>query len=166
MMILPEYLCGVFSVVIQLLSCVPVLVKIFFPGGKSAANVAFLLVHVKNFADALRQSRVDLLQAIGAVFMYCTLTNPKLLCSLTHSGFMFDDIICDFYCPLLNVIFHKNNPCINCFLQSMRGDFDVCLHLASTNTSLLLIVPCSFKYFTFFLSGFIDFFYFSLGNNQ
>ena len=118
-----------FFVLLLSLSCVPVLVKIFFPGGKSAADVAFLLVHVKDFTDALRQSRVDLLQAVGAVFMYRTLTNPKLLRGLTHSGFMFDDIICDFYCPLLNVIFHKNNPCINCFLQSMRGDFDVCLIL-------------------------------------
>ncbi len=61
-------------------------------------------------------------------YVYRALANPKLLRGLTHSGFMFDDIICDFYCPLLNVIFHKNNPCINCFLQSMRGDFDVCLH--------------------------------------
>ena len=60
--------------------------------------------------------------------MYRTLTNPKLLRGLTHSGFMFDDIICDFYCPLLNVIFHKNNPCINCFLQSMQGVEDVCLN--------------------------------------
>lgn len=62
------------------------------------------------------------------IYMYRTLTNPKFLRGLTHSGFMFDDIICDFYCPLLNVIFHKNNPCINCFLQSMQGHFDVCLH--------------------------------------
>ena len=46
------------------------LVKIFLPGGKSAANVAFLLVHIKNFADALRQGWVDLLQAVGAVFMF------------------------------------------------------------------------------------------------
>ena len=46
------------------------LVKIFLPGGKSAANVAFLLVHIKNFTDALRQGWVDLLQAVGAVFMY------------------------------------------------------------------------------------------------
>ena len=29
------------------------LVKIFLPSGKSAADVAFLFVHVKNFADAL-----------------------------------------------------------------------------------------------------------------
>ena len=46
------------------------LMKIFLPGGKSAADVAFLFVHVKNFADALRQGRVDLLQAVGAVFMF------------------------------------------------------------------------------------------------
>ena len=86
------------------------LVKIFLPGGKSATNVAFLLVHIKNFADALRQGRVDLLQAVGAVFMYRTLTNPKFLRGLTHSGFMFDDIICDFYCPLLNIIFQRKTP--------------------------------------------------------
>ena len=46
------------------------LVKIFLPGGKSAADVAFLFVHVKNFADALRQGWVDLLQAVGAIFMF------------------------------------------------------------------------------------------------
>ena len=61
------------------------------------------------------------------IYMYRTLTNPKLFRSLAHSGFMFDDIICNFYCPLLNVIFHKNNPCINCFLQSMQRRRDVCL---------------------------------------
>lgn len=127
-MMLLQNICAEFFVLLLSLSCVPMLVKIFLPGGKSAADVAFLFIHVKNFADALRQGRVDLLQAVGAVFMYRALANPKLLRGLTHSGFMFDDIICDFYCPLLNVIFHKNNPCINCFLQSMRGDFDVCLH--------------------------------------
>ena len=127
-MMLLQNICAEFFVLLLSLSCVPMLVKIFLPGGKSAADVAFLFIHVKNFADALRQGRVDLLQAVGAVFMYRTLTNPKFLRSLTHSGFMFDDIICNFYCPLLNVIFHKNNPCINCFLQSMQGHFDVCLH--------------------------------------
>ena len=79
------------------------LVKIFLPGGKSAADVAFLFVHVKNFADALRQGRVDLLQAVGAVFMYRTLTNPKFLRSLTHSGFMFDDIICNLFLFLYSI---------------------------------------------------------------
>ena len=73
--------------------------------------------------------------------MYRTLTNPKLLRGLTHSGFMFDDIICDFYCPLLNVIFHKNNPCINCFLQSMQGHFDVCLHFPFVLSEFPLYKP-------------------------
>ena len=44
--------------------------QILLSGGKSAADVAFLFVHVKNFADALRQGWVDLLQAVGAVFMF------------------------------------------------------------------------------------------------
>ena len=117
------------------------LVKIFLPSGKSATNVAFLLVHIKNFTDALRQGWVDLLQAVGAVFMYRTLTNSKFLRGLAHSGFMFDDIICNFYCPLLNVIFHKNNPCINCFLQSMQGHFDVCLHFPFVLSEFPLYKP-------------------------
>ena len=74
-------------------------------------------------------------------YVYRALANPKLLRGLTHSGFMFDDIICDFYCPLLNVIFHKNNPCINCFLQSMRGDFDVCLHFPFVLSEFPLYKP-------------------------
>lgn len=73
--------------------------------------------------------------------MYRTLTNSKFLRGLTHSGFMFDDIICNFYCPLLNIIFHKNNPCINCFLQSMQGHFDVCLHFPFVLSEFPLYKP-------------------------
>ena len=73
--------------------------------------------------------------------MYRTLTNSKFLRGLAHSGFMFDDIICNFYCPLLNIIFHKNNPCINCFLQSMQGHFDVCLHFLLYFQSSPYIIP-------------------------
>ena len=73
--------------------------------------------------------------------MYRTLTNSKFLRGLAHSGFMFDDIICNFYCPLLNVIFHKNNPCINCFLQSMQGHFDVCLHFPFVLSEFPLYKP-------------------------
>ena len=69
-MMLLQNICAEFFVLLLSLSCVPMLVKIFLPGGKSATNVAFLLVHIKNFADALRQGRVDLLQAVGAVFMF------------------------------------------------------------------------------------------------
>ena len=117
------------------------LMKIFLPGGKSAADVAFLLVHIKNFTDALRQGWVDLLQAVGAVFMYRTLTNPKFLRSLTHSGFMFDDIICDFYCPLINLIFNKINPGINFFLKYIKGIFDVCLHFPFVLSEFPLYKP-------------------------
>lgn len=73
--------------------------------------------------------------------MYRALTNPKFLRGLAHSGFMFDDIICNFYCPLLNIIFHKNNPCINCFLQSMQGHFDVCLHFPFVLSEFPLYKP-------------------------
>lgn len=69
-MMLLQNICAEFFVLLLSLSCVPMLMKIFLPGGKSAADVAFLFVHVKNFADALRQGRVDLLQAVGAVFMF------------------------------------------------------------------------------------------------
>ena len=54
-MMLLQNICAEFFVLLLSLSCVPMLVKIFLPGGKSAADVAFLFVHVKNFADALRQ---------------------------------------------------------------------------------------------------------------
>ena len=74
-------------------------------------------------------------------YVYRALANPKLLRGLTHSGFMFDDIICNFYCPLLNVIFHKNNPCINCFLQSMQGHFDVYLHFPFVLSEFPLYKP-------------------------
>ena len=69
-MMLLQNICAEFFVLLLSLSCVPMLVKIFLPVGKSAADVAFLFIHFKNFADALRQGRVDLLQAVGAVFMF------------------------------------------------------------------------------------------------
>ena len=40
------------------------------PGWQVRRGCGVPVVHVKNFADALRQGRVDLLQAVGAVFMF------------------------------------------------------------------------------------------------
>ena len=34
--------------------------QIFFPCSKPTPDMSFPLVHIKNFADALRQGRVDL----------------------------------------------------------------------------------------------------------
>ena len=106
---------------------------------EAEARNLFELIHKRRkksstiFCSQFRESEwcqqiCDGESTLADAIMYRTLTNPKFLRGLTHSGFMFDDIICNFYCPLLNIIFHKNNPCINCFLQSIQGHFDVCLH--------------------------------------
>ena len=52
------------------------------------------------------------------IYMYGTFTHSKLLRRLPHRSLMLDNISCDFYRPLFNILFHKN-PCIICLLNSM-----------------------------------------------
>ena len=52
--------------------------------------------------------------------MYGTFTYPEFFCSLPHRRLMFNNIICDLYCPFLNIIFHTK-PLHSLFLQCMQG---------------------------------------------
>lgn len=57
--------------------------------------------------------------------MYGTFTHPEFFRSLPHSRLMFNDIICDLYCPFLNIIFHTK-PLHSLFLQCMQGWVAIC----------------------------------------
>lgn len=54
------------------------------------------------------------------IYMYRTLTNPKLLRCLPHCRIIFYYISCDLNGPLLNIIFH-GNPCIICLYNLCRA---------------------------------------------
>lgn len=60
------------------------------------------------------------------IYMYRTLTNPKLLRCLPHCRIIFYYISCDLNGPLLDIIFHKYSPA-NIFLQCMQGKYLICL---------------------------------------
>ena len=94
------------------------------------------------------------------IYMYRTLTNPKLLRCLPHCRIIFYYISCDLNGPLLDIIFHKYSPA-NIFLQCMQRDFGVCLIKLSPETSHS-VLPASLFYF---LSQFSRKFHFNFFNN-
>ena len=47
--------------------------------------------------------------------MHRTLTNPKLFCCLSHCRIIFYNIICNFYCTLLNIL-------SNVFAAQQKGE--------------------------------------------
>ena len=95
--------------------------QILLPGRHSTPDMAFLLVDIQHIPDRPCHGRVDLLEAIGTVFMYRRLTDPELLRRLPHRSFCFYDIARNFYCTLLDIIFHDKIPCVHYFYNVCRG---------------------------------------------
>lgn len=71
-------------------------------------------------------------------YMYGRLTNPELFCRLSHRRLMLDDIVCDLYRPLLNIIFQEKSPCISRFYNLCSGT------KSHAFISLLLKIPIHF----------------------
>lgn len=90
--------------------CLFMLMKILLSCSHPAPDVALRFVGVKNLSGFTGKGWVNLEEPFGDIFMYRTLTNPKLLRCLPHGSIIFYYIICNFYCSLLNIIFQKNPP--------------------------------------------------------
>lgn len=88
--------------------------------------MALGLVHVQNLAGFPRQGGVDLEEPFGDIFMYRTLTDPKLLRRLPHSRVILYNIISNLHGSFLNVIFQKNPPA-NILFTMYAGVFEVML---------------------------------------
>ena len=95
--------------------------QIFFPGSQTTADMTLLFVDVQHIPDRPCQGRVDLLKAIGTVFMYRRLTDPKLLCSLPNRGIMFNDIFCDLDRSFLDITFQVSSSAI--FVFTIYAEF-------------------------------------------
>ena len=54
-------------------------------------------------------------------YMYRRLTDPELLRRLPHRSFCFYDIARNFYCTLLNIIFHDKILCVHYFYNVCGG---------------------------------------------
>lgn len=100
--------------------------KIFLPGSKSTAYMSLRLIEIQNFPGFCRQRRINLKQSFCYVFMYSTLADSKCLRRLPYRCLIFNDIICDLDCPLLNIIFHTK-PLRSLFLQCMQRYFFIFL---------------------------------------
>ena len=94
----------------SLLEAIHTIMQIFFLCRQPAADMSLRLVHIQHDPGLARQRWVDLLQAFGYVFMYRTLTYPKLLRRLSHRRIIIDDIASDRHRPLLNIFFHRKTP--------------------------------------------------------
>lgn len=60
--------------------------------------------------------------------MYSTFTYPEFFCRLPHRCIMVNDIMCDFYRPLLDIFLHRI-PLHSLFLQCMQRNSASFIHL-------------------------------------
>ena len=86
----------------------PVLVFLF--RCHPAPDVAFRFVDVQHHPGAGGQRRIDMFQAVGDVFMHCTLADPKFLCRLPDCGVAVYNVVGNGNRPLFDIFFHGKPP--------------------------------------------------------
>lgn len=102
------------------------LMKIFLSRRHPAPDMPLGFVSVKHLAGFTGKGRVDLEEPFGDIFMYRTLTDPKLFRRLPHSRVIFYNIISNLHGSFLNIIFQKNPPAYILFTM-YAGVFEVML---------------------------------------
>ena len=90
------------------------------PGRHAAADMPLLHIADEHSIHPLGQFPVDIRQPFSHILVHRGLRNPKPLCCLPHGRIVVYDIICDGYCPLLDILF-QSLPLKSLFLQCMRG---------------------------------------------
>ena len=93
-----------------ILSSASVFVQIFFPGGQSAPDMPLGFVDIQHFSRLPGQGGIDLQETLCDVFMYRTLTDPKLFCRLPYCRIVVYNVFCDFHSSLLNISFQNFSP--------------------------------------------------------
>ena len=82
-------------------------VLVFLLRRHPAPDMPLLFIHIQNLSCFLGKRRVDLHKPFRYVLMYRTLANPKLLCALPYCCVIFDNIIGNIDCSLLDIIFQR-----------------------------------------------------------
>lgn len=85
-------------------------VLIFLLGSQAAADVALRLIDVQHHPCLGRQSRVDVGEAVGDVFMHRTLRYSKLFRCLPHRSILVYDVIGDLDRPFFDIFLHGSSP--------------------------------------------------------
>ena len=87
-----------------------------------ATDVPLGLIHIQNLSGFRGKGWINLHQSLCDILMYCAFAYPKLLCSLSYSRIVFDNIIGNIDCSFFDIFFQRNTP-RNTFLHCMRGIF-------------------------------------------
>ena len=91
------------------------LMQVFFFCRQPSPNMALRFIDIQNFSGIFSKARVDLGKALCDIFMYRTLTNPKLSCRLAHCRVVIDNIFGYLNSSFLNITFQKISPAILVF---------------------------------------------------
>ena len=100
------------------------LMQILLSRSHPSPDMPLRLIHIQHLSRFSRQGWVDLEEPFGDILMYRTLTDPKLLCRLSHSSTIFYNIIRNLHGSLFNIIFQKNPPA-NIVFTMYAGVFEV-----------------------------------------
>ena len=78
--------------------------KIFFFCRHTATYMSFRFIYIENFSCLSRQVRIYLFKAVSDVFMYRTLTHPKLFRSLPDRRVVLNNIRGNVDCSFFDII--------------------------------------------------------------
>ena len=88
--------------------------QIFFFCCHAAPDMPLLFIYFQHISHLFGKRRINLLQSVCTILMYCTFANPKFLRCLSDRCIIFYNKFRDFHSSFFNIIFQKN-PCIHLF---------------------------------------------------
>ena len=120
-----------------MLPCILLFSFVFSPGGKTSADMTLRLVQVQQPTDLSVQSRVQLWETFGQIFMDRALGDAELLGGGADGGFVFNDIHGQIPNAFLDICTHihhslaaRSGPRLSCSMY-MKLERGVC---KNTNT--------------------------------
>ena len=113
--------------------CLMVQMLIFFFRSHPAPDMSFLLIYIQHLSGIPCQRWIDLLQSFRDILMYRTLTNAESPSRLPYRGIVFNNIISNIDCSLLDIIFQRKSP-QNAFLHCMKYFYRLC-HYTTEQTN-------------------------------
>lgn len=114
------------------------LMKIFFFCCKSAANMSFSLIQIKNHPRLRCQCRINMYKAVSYILMNSAFAYAKSFCRLPHRGVVINNKSGNLNRSFLDIIFQENPPKCICTYYAFRSKY-------STYTGKRHSLPTSLK---------------------